>query len=149
MEDSINLIAKSFGLEKVKFNEKLSNHTALKIGGPAKLFAVAVSERELIKIVEYCQDLRVPFLVIGTGSKIAISDVGFGGVIIKNRTQNIRIASIKGKVSKSNTGNKLGVDSVLLEIEGGVIMTKLVDFLKRQGLEYEDFSTVSGSMGGN
>jgi len=145
MEDRLKLIANSFGLDKVKFDERVSSHTALKIGGVAKLFAVAVTDRELIKLVDECRSLRVPFLIIGTGSKIAVSGSGFDGVIIKNRTQNIKITSIKGKVSQVG----LGVDSVLLEVEGGVVISKFVEFLQKQGLQYEEFLKLSGSIGGN
>ena len=145
MEDRIKLIANSFGLDKVKFDERVSSHTALKIGGLAKLFAVAVTDRELIKLVDDCRSLKVPFLIIGTGSKMAVSDNGYDGVVIKNRTQNIKITSIKGKVSKVG----LGVDSVLLEVEGGVVISKFVEFLRKQGLAYEEFSQLSGSIGGN
>lgn len=145
MEDKIKLIANSFGLDKVKLNEKVSIHTALKIGGVAKLFAVAVTDRELIKLVDECRSLRVSFLVIGTGSKIAISDNGFDGVVIKNRTQNIKITSIKGSVSK----NGLGVDSVVMEVESGVTMHKFIEFLKKQGLQSEEFEALTGSIGGN
>lgn len=145
MEDKLTLIAKAFGEDKVKFNEELKYHLATRMGGPAKLFAVAVSEREIIKIVEDCQQLKVPFLMVGTGSKIMISDAGFDGVVIKNRTQSIKIISIKGKVGQKG----LGVDSVLIEIDGGVIVSKFVEFLQKQGLIYEDLESVTGSIGGN
>lgn len=145
MDEKLQLIAKSFGEDKIKFNEELKYHLATRMGGPAKLFAVAVSEREIIKIVEDCQQLKVPFLMIGTGSKIVISDQGFDGVIIKNRTQSVKIISIKGKVGQKG----LGVDSVLIEVDGGVIVSKFVEFLIKQGLEYEEFENVTGSIGGN
>lgn len=145
MDEKIKLIANSFGLEKVKFNESLSQHTALKVGGQAKLFAVVVNERELVKLIEDCVQLKMPFMVSGTGSKIIISDSGFEGVFIKNRLQNIKIISIKGKVGKSG----LGVDSVLMEVESGVEINKLIEFLEKQGLENDDLKNLSGSIGGN
>lgn len=145
MDEKLQLIAKSFGEDKVKFDELLKYHIATRMGGPAKLFAVAVSEREIIKIVEDCQQLQVPFLIVGTGSKIVIADQGFEGVIIKNRTQSIKIISIKGKVGQKG----LGVESVLIEVDSGVIVSKFVEFLTKQGLECEEFKNVTGSIGGN
>ncbi|MDO8619095.1 MAG: FAD-binding protein [Candidatus Daviesbacteria bacterium] len=145
MEDKIKLLATSFGLDKVKFNEKVGNHLATGVGGPASLFAVVVSDRELIKIIDECRILKIPFLIVGTGSKMMLSESGFDGVVIKNRTQNIKITSIKGKVSKIG----VGVESVLLETEGGVIIVKFVEFLKKQGLIYAEFVGLSGSIGGN
>lgn len=145
MEEKIRLLATSFGLDKVKFNEKVSSHLSSRAGGIAKLFVVAITERELIKLIDNCRTLKIPLLVVGTGSKMLISENGFDGVVIKNRTQNIKITSIKGKVSKSG----VGVDSVLVEVEGGVIMSKFAEFLKRQGLNHEEFAETPGSIGGN
>lgn len=145
MDEKIKLLAKDFGLEKVKFNEVLSPHTSLNTGGIVKLFAVALTQREVIKLVEGCRELKIPFLIMGSGSKMMISDKGFDGVIIKNRTQNIKITSIKGKVK----GSGLGVDSVLLEVESGVTISQLVTFLEKQRLEKDRFLRLPGSMGGN
>lgn len=145
MDNKIKLLADSFGKEKVKFNEQLSNHTATKFGGPAKLFAVAITLREIIKLVEECRQLNLPFLVIGTGSKVAFSDSGFLGVVIKNRTQNIKVISIKGKVSKIG----LGVDFALIEVDSGLALEKFANFLVLQGLGSGEFKGMVGSVGGN
>lgn len=145
MDEKLKLIARAFGEEKVKFNESMRYHLASKAGGMAKLFAVALSERELIKITEQCIQLNVPFLIVGTGSKIVISELGFDGVVIKNRFGSIKVVSIKGKVGKGN----IGVESCTLEVGSGVEMGKFVEYLKKQGLEYEEFENFRGSIGGN
>lgn len=145
MDEKIRLIAKSYGEEKVKFDEKLSYHLASKTGGVAKLFAVAMNERELIKIVEACQQLQVPFMVIGTGSKVGIPQEGFDGVVIRTRTQNIKIVSIKGKVGRKG----LGVDYVLIEVDSGTSIPKFIEYLDKQGLVSEEFNNLTGSIGGN
>ena len=145
MDNKIKLIAGSFGREKVKFNELLSNHTATRFGGPAKMFAVATTLRVITRLVEDCKQLNVPFLVIGTGSKVAFSDSGFLGVVIKNRTQNIKVVSIKGKVSKKG----LGLDFALIEVDSGLTLEKFTQFLSVQGLEDGQFKDLTGSIGGN
>lgn len=145
MDEKIQLLANSFGLEKVKFDEKVASHTTLKLGGTAKLFTVVVSERELIKLVSQCKHFKIPYLVFGMGSKLIISDHGFNGVIIKNRTQNIKITSIKGKVAKGG----IGVESILLEVDSGVTIPKLVEFIKRQDLDGSNFEGITGTVGGN
>lgn len=144
MEDKLKLLARSFGEEKVKFNEELKYHLASKAGGIAKLFAVVVNERELIRVIGLIQNLGLKFIVIGTGSKVDLSG-GFDGVVIRNRSQNIKIVSIKGKVGKGN----LGVESVLLEVEGGVATVDLITFLKKQNLKTDEFANMRGSIGGN
>ena len=145
MDNKIKLIVDTIGKEKFKFNQPISNFTAIKIGGPAKLFFIAFTVREIIKIVELCRQLRLPFLIFGTGSKVLISDYGFDGVVIKNRTREVKILSIKGKVSKVG----IGVEEVLIEVESGVSLSSFVDFLNKQGLLSEEFVDIQGSIGGN
>ena len=109
------------------------------------MFAVATTLREITRLVEDCKQLNVPFLVIGTGSKVAFSDSGFLGVVIKNRTQNIKVVSIKGKVSKKG----LGLDFALIEVDSGLTLEKFTQFLSVQGLEDGQFKDLTGSIGGN
>lgn len=144
MDNKIKLITDSFGKEKFKFNEPIKEHTALGVGGPAKLFFVAITPREITRIVIEARKLKIPFLIFGTGSKMMISDYGFDGLVIKNRTKNLSIVGVKGKVSKSG----VGVDEVLVEVESGVSINKLVDFLKHQGLRSDEFSNLPGTIGG-
>lgn len=145
MDSKLKLIADSFGRDKFKFDEPLSEFTTLKVGGPAKLFFVAFTLNEIIRLVNLCKQLRTPLLVFGTGSKIMISDHGFNGVVIKNRTRGVKVLSIKGKVSKIG----VGVEEALIEVESGLSMSGWVDFLKAQGLQYEEFVNIPGSIGGN
>ena len=145
MESKLKLIVTSLDSNRVKFNESVSFHSALSAGGPAKLFVTAFSLNELIKIIEMCTDLTVPFIVFGTGSKMIISDNGFNGVVIKNNTRNIKIVSIKGKVSKFG----IGVDQAYIEVDSGVTIKKFVDFLNTQGLVSNEFVNIPGTIGGN
>lgn len=144
MDSKYKLIVDSFGKDRFKFNEPLKDYTASGIGGPAKLFFIVFLERELVKIVGMCRQLKVPYFLFGTGSKILISDAGFDGLIIKNRTKNINTVSVKGKVTKFG----IGVEEALIEVESGVSINKLVEYLNSQDLETAGF-TMSGSIGGN
>ena len=139
------LIVDYFGKDRFKFDEPLKDYTALEMGGPAKLFFIAFTSNELTKIITMCRQLKAPFFLFGTGSKILISDSGFPGLVIKNRTKNIEIVSIKGKVSKFG----IGVEEALVEVESGVSISKFVEFLNSQGLASADFFLLSGSIGGN
>lgn len=145
MYNKLKLIVNSFGSEKFKFDEPISDHTALKAGGPAKIFFVAVTPREIIRITTEARTLKLPFLIFGTGSKMMISDHGFDGLVIKNRTKNIAVIGVKGKVSKLG----IGVDEALVEIDSGVGIGSLVEFLNKQSLQSQDLSNLPGSLGGN
>lgn len=145
MDEKVKLISDSFGSDKVKLNEPISEHTALHLGGPAKLFFVATHIREIVRMAELSKSLKIPVIVFGTGSKMIISDKGFDGVIIKNRTAGIVVVGVKGKVGKAG----IGVSEAMVEVESGVSISKLIEFLKKQGLNTDSLTGITGSLGGN
>lgn len=145
MDNKFKLIIDSFGRDKFKFDEPISNYTALNVGGPAKLFFIAFTTVELVKIIKMCRDLRLPYFLFGTGTKMMISDQGFLGLVIKNRTKNIQTISVKGKVSRFG----VGVEEALIEVDSGVSMGKFAEELTGQNLSAEGFKDIPGSIGGN
>lgn len=145
MDAKYKLIIDSFGKERFKFNELIKDYTELKLGGPARLLFVAFTARELIKIVTMCRQLQLPYFLFGTGSKIAISDAGFDGLMIKNRTKNIQKIAVKGRVTRFG----IGIAEALIEAESGVSINRWSEYLNAQGLETADFDNIPGSIGGN
>lgn len=145
MDSKCKLIVDSFGKDRFKFNESLQDYTASGFGGPAKLFFIAFTDRELIKIIEMCRELKVTYFLFGTGSKIMISDKGFNGLVIKNRTKEIQTISVKGKVTKFG----IGVEEALIEVESGVSMKRFIEYLDSQNLQSLEFKNIPGSIGGN
>lgn len=141
----VKLIADTFGTDKVKLDEPLFEHMATKLGGPAKLFFVAIHPNEIIRMVVMARSLKIPILIFGTGSKMMISDEGFDGVAIKNRTSKISIIGVKGKVKKTG----VGVDEAMVEVESGVPIAKLIEFLDNQGLDSNQLRNIPGTIGGN
>lgn len=145
MDNKFKLIVDSFGIDRFKFNEPLKNYTALNLGGPAKVFFISFSTHELVKIIKMCRSLKLPFFIFGTGSKIMISDLGIDGLVIKNRTKNIKTISVKGKVTKFG----IGVEEALVEVDSGVSVKKFAEFLESQKLASKEFLGLPGTIGGN
>lgn len=145
MDSRYKLIIDSFGKDRFKMNEELRSYTSLGIGGPADLFFIAFTTTELIKIIQMARELKIPFFLFGTGSKMMISDNGFKGLVIKNRTKKIEIISIKGKASRFG----VGIEEALVEVESGVSMAKFAQSLEAQGLANGEFKNIPGSIGGN
>lgn len=145
MDNKFKLIVDSFGSDRFKFNELIKDYTALKVGGPAKFFFIAFNSLEFIKIIKMCRELKLPFFVFGTGSKIMMSDNGFNGLVIKNRTKNIQTVSVKGKVTKFG----IGVEEALIEVDSGVSINKFIEFLDSQKLSSKQFQGIPGSIGGS
>lgn len=145
MDSKFKLIIDSFGRDRFKTDESLKDYTALKVGGPAKFFFIAFTSSELIKLVKACRELKVSFFLFGTGSKIMISDAGFPGLVIKNRTKNIQTISVKGKVTKYG----IGVEEALVEVDSGVSISKFCEYLDTQQLDSLGFEGIPGSIGGS
>jgi len=145
MDSKFKLIVDSIGKDKFKFNEPIKDYAALQVGGPAKLFFIAFTTRELIKVINMCRELNLPFFLFGTGSKIMMSDLGFEGLVIKNRTKIIQTVSDKGRVSKLG----IGIEEALIEVESGVSLKKFAEFLEIQNLQSDEFLSFPGSIGGN
>ena len=61
--------------------ENLSNHTTLRVGGPAANFVRASNESEIIEAITNAGEQ--PILILGSGSNVLISDTGFPGTVIK------------------------------------------------------------------
>jgi len=145
MDNRFKLIIDSFGRDRFKFNEPLRDYTYLHLGGAAQLFFIAFTTQEVIKIVKMCRQLKLSFFLFGTGSKIMISDLGIEGLVIKNRTKNIKTISVKGKVTKWG----IGVEEALIEVDSGVSINKFWQYLDSQKLESSQFKDIIGSIGGN
>lgn len=145
MLSKYKLFVDTVGLDKVKVDEPLADFTALKSEGKAKLFFIAFTTQEIIRLNQIARDLKIPVFIFGSGSKIIISKSGFEGLVIKNRTQNISVVGVKGKVSRDG----IGVAEAMVEIEAGVSIHKLVEFLNKQGLESSEIATLPGTIGGN
>ena len=64
---------------QVKFNEPLKNHTSFKIGGNAKYFVVAHTQRVLQSIFAKTKNV----FVLGGGTNILFQDGTYNGTILK------------------------------------------------------------------
>lgn len=63
-------------------NVPLAPLTTLRIGGPARYFAKARSEEELVAALEFAQKLSLPLFVLGGGSNLLVADEGFPGLVL-------------------------------------------------------------------
>jgi UDP-N-acetylmuramate dehydrogenase len=71
------------GCRQVAFEEPLSKHTTLKIGGPAAAFVTAETGDELKAVLTFARSQGIPWKIIGLGSNLLISDQGFPGIVVK------------------------------------------------------------------
>jgi UDP-N-acetylmuramate dehydrogenase len=67
----------------------LSDHTTLRLGGPAKAWVRAETEADLIEAVSAADGAGEPVLVLGGGSNVVVADEGFAGTVVEVATRGI------------------------------------------------------------
>ncbi|MBN2526827.1 MAG: UDP-N-acetylmuramate dehydrogenase [Deltaproteobacteria bacterium] len=60
----------------------LKNFTSFKIGGPARLFATVNRAEAAAQLIVAANQLKIPYLVVGGGTNLLVSDDGFDGLAI-------------------------------------------------------------------
>lgn len=147
MEDKIKLLISVLGENRVKKNHDITYELQTGLGGVVEAFYIATQTKELKKAIEICRELKIPFFIFGSGSKIAWGDnQSMKGLIIKNRSDNLKIFGIKGKVSREG----LGVEEAFIEVESGVSLKRMVEYSNQQNLVgLEVFQSTIGTVGGS
>jgi len=70
--------------------EALSQHTTLRLGGPAARLVAPTETDEVLQTVRSAEDL----LIIGWGSNVVIGDAGWPGTVVLLRTRGHRLAPV-------------------------------------------------------
>jgi len=145
------LLSSSLGESRVKYNEPLSRHTYFKLGGPADLFFEAKTQEDLVLAVRSALEFQVPYFVLGGGSNILVRDGGYRGLVIKNKTSDIKLKGFSGSVSSGTTGSskRLDLKEVIVEADSGVPANQLIRYTLDQGLAgLENMLGLPGTVGG-
>jgi UDP-N-acetylmuramate dehydrogenase len=79
----------AFG-ERLQVNVPLARYTAPRLGGPADVLLVANTANDLAEIAARLWQLEAPFWVLGNGSNVLVSDAGVRGVVVLNRSRQVR-----------------------------------------------------------
>lgn len=138
-------LSKYLGENRIKKDVLLSNFSSIRIGGRAKYFFEATSVADIKSAVKLAEQFKIPFFIIGGGTNLLISDMGFPGLIIKNKTNNIKVLGFKGRFKKLQSD----IRDVFIEVDSGVSLNRLVRYSLELGLEgLQNFLGQPGSVGG-
>jgi UDP-N-acetylmuramate dehydrogenase len=122
---------------RVTENEPMAGHTTLGVGGPADYFVEVADEHELSALMRYISSGSLPWMVLGDGANLLVSDKGIRGVVIRMGTRFERIevdgasitagsASRISKVADVAAGHSLsgleGVGTVPGSVGGAIVM---------------------------
>ncbi|NPA06264.1 MAG: UDP-N-acetylmuramate dehydrogenase [Chloroflexi bacterium] len=86
----------TFG-QDVRFDVPLAAWTAARLGGPADAVLTVTSRAQLTRAVQWLQERRVPYRILGGGSNVLIADEGIEGVVVLNRARGTRFFEHEGK----------------------------------------------------
>ncbi len=135
-EEYINNLQKIIPNQNILYNEPMSKHTSIKIGGPADVFIKATTIEEAKSIVEFANNNSLPLQVIGNGSNILVKDEGIRGIVLKLQLNQIVIQD-------HNDNN------VYVVVGSGVVLGVLAQKLMQEGITgFEELSGIPGTIGG-
>ena len=122
---------------EVKFMEPMKNHTSLRIGGPADVFAMPQDVFSLINMHTALKRNKIPVFPLGGGTNILVRDRGIEGVVVSSRSFR-RI----GVVSRDSS-------HLYVTVEAGALLQRLVHYTKENGYSgIEGLAGIPGTVGG-
>lgn len=130
MKEWINLLGHDPELI-VKTEEPMSRHTSFQIGGPAELMIEAHSAESAERALHVLKENGIPYLVLGRGSNLLVSDAGIRGAVLKY-----------SDASCTRDGEKVIAG-------GGIMLAKLAVFAQKESLSGFAFAHgIPGTLGG-
>lgn len=114
-------------------NEPMSAHTTFRIGGPADMFVSVRSISEVRELIKAAKETMTPFMVIGNGSNMLVSDKGIRGLVI-HIGKDLSDISVSGNI---------------ITAQAGALMSKVAsEALRAELTGFETLSGIPGSLGG-
>ncbi|MDL1967803.1 MAG: UDP-N-acetylmuramate dehydrogenase [Deltaproteobacteria bacterium] len=122
----------------VRFDESMSKHTSLRVGGAADAFAMPETPEELVALIKWCRQKDIPCLVIGDGTNLLVKDSGIRGIVI-----------VLTKCLKSISKKDMGSNGIIVTALAGARMQSLCTFAIKNGLKGMNFAIgMPGTVGG-
>lgn len=124
---------KKLNVGKVSFSEPLKNHCSWKIGGPADALVQPCTEEQVLRLIAFVENERIPLMLIGRGTNLLFSDDGVRGVVLK--------------LGRFFSG--FSISGQIVKARGGIWVPLLVKNLADAGLSgMEHAAGIPGSFGG-
>jgi UDP-N-acetylmuramate dehydrogenase len=120
--------------DRIQENVSLAPYTSARIGGLADIFLTANSADELAEIMTIIWQQGLPYVVLGGGSNVLVSDKGVRGAVILNRAKEVKFH--KG-------------DQPKVWVESGVVFSNLANRCTSKGLSGLEWAAgIPGTVGG-
>jgi UDP-N-acetylmuramate dehydrogenase len=133
----------AFG-ERLQEHISLAPYTSARIGGPADALLIVASADELAGTVSRLWELDIPYVLLGGGSNMLVSDKGVRGVVVLNRAKAVRFDPGPLRSTGAGKGSRPKVQA-----EAGVVVANLARRAASHGLAgLEWAAAVPGTIGG-
>lgn len=127
------LLGDCLSKENIFINEPLKNHVSFKTGGNAKFFITPTNPDELVCVVKKLKENGEKYFVMGNGSNLLVSDLGFDGTVIcigKNMSE-------------------ISVNDNKITAMSGALLSRIANVALKSSLTgFEFASGIPGSLGG-
>lgn len=121
------------GKDKVKYNEKMSKYTTMRVGGPCDCIVFPDEISKIKEVIDFCKNENITFFVIGNGSDLLVKDEGIHGVVIK----------------LGHRFGKIELDGEYILAYAGATMPTLSQLAKKNSLKGLEFACgIPGTIGG-
>lgn len=127
-----NELLKLLTKDRVFKDESMRLHTTFKTGGNAEVLVQPAAE-ELMRVIELCNCYQEPWIVIGNGSNLLVSDEGIAGVVIEI-----------GKYQ-----SEIAIRDDMMVAQAGALMSTVAKQAASEGLTGLEFASgIPGTIGG-
>ena len=122
---------------KIWYDEPMSRHASLKLGGKVDALVLTENEDQLGEVVQRLRAKNIPFLPVGNLTNILVQDGGYHGVILWMR-------------GLSQTSCEAGEDGkYFMDAQAGAALSRVVGLAATEELTGLEFCTgIPGSVGG-
>lgn len=121
------------GKDKIKYNEKMSKYTTMRVGGPCDCIVFPDEISKIKEVIDFCKNENITFFVIGNGSNLLVKDEGIHGVVIK----------------LGHRFSKIELDGEYILAYAGATMPTLSQLAKKNSLKGLEFACgIPGTIGG-
>lgn len=116
---------------QVQTGVSLSQYTRFGFGGPAAVLAESDDEFAFCEMTNLLRRAQVPWMVLGGGTNLVVSDAGYPGLIVRF------------------TGNRIEGEGRTVRAQSGAVLQDLVDFSISRGLaKLHTMTGIPGLVGG-
>jgi len=128
---------KGFFKGDVKYDELISAHTSLKIGGLAEVMVFPEDIASLKGVLLTAKSEGIPIFILGRGTNLLVKDSGIEGIVIS-------LQSLKRFKIVEDSEN-----FACFYVEAGVLLSNLINFAMKKGYSgIEALAGIPGTFGG-